>query len=188
MKRYETGKISITQNSNIVTGLGTRWLSYVRSGDELTVNGQTFIIESVADFNQLTLAENYLDADVIESSYYITETDNIARAREAKEVEILNAYREDISIITNQYDKSEIDTWTKQEADSRAFIADNNADVPFLNAHAIARGKTKLDLAQTIIANADTYTTHVATALGKKQKLIEEIETATLEQVKLIQW
>ncbi len=55
---YTTGTISTTQGSTTVNGTGTQWLSGpdpVKAGDEITFNGETKVIASVASNTQLTL-------------------------------------------------------------------------------------------------------------------------------------
>lgn len=166
MERYEQGTVSIQNNSNTVTGTGTRWLTYVTAGDTITINGETIEILSVDDFNKLTLSSNYTGVIADLSPYYITFTDNLNRAKSAKRAEIMAAYRQ-----------------------ARAYTADNAASVPFLTAQAAARGITVSELAGIIITKANAFESAMANALGTKQKHINNIDAATtVAEVNAITW
>lgn len=189
IETYAAGTISIASNTAAVTGLGTRWLTYITAGDTITINGETIEILSVDDFNKLTLNANYtgINADTI--NYYITITANLTRAKTDKTAEIMQAYRVAIDSITQPYEQSEIDTWWLQETQARAYTADNLASVPFLTAQATARGMTVAELTTIIITKANAYESTVATALGKRQKLITDIAAAAdITAVDLINW
>lgn len=189
MERYEQGTVSIQSNSNTVTGTGTRWLTYVTAGDTITINGETIEIQSVDDFNKLTLSSNYTGVNAALSPYYITFTDNLNRAKSAKRAEIMAAYRQAIGSITQPYEQTEIDSWYKQETQARAYSADNSASVPFLTAQASARGITVSELSGIIITKADAFESAMASALGTKQKHMKSIDDATtVEEVNAITW
>lgn len=187
--QYEAGSITVLSNSTTVTGHGTRWLTYVSPGDDITINGETIEIASVDDFNQLTLAADYTGMDATLSPYIITFTANLNRLKKQKRQVIFEAYRDEVTIITANYEQSEIDTWPKQETQARAYISDNQASVPFLSNQAAARGITVAALANIIVTKADVYEADIATALGKRQKLIDEINASiTTTELNAINW
>ena len=186
---YQAGTISIQKNSNIVYGLGTRWLTYVTPGDLLTINSETIEIASVDNINKLTLTDDYTGVNADLNSYYITITDNLYRLKIAKKKLILNAYRDQVAQITAQYEQSEIDTWTYQKDQAEAYVANSNAIVPFLTAQAAARELAIAELSALIVAKSTLYQVTVAAILGKRQKLMDAIDAAvTIEQLNLINW
>ena len=186
---YQAGTISIQKNSNIVYGLGTRWLTYVTPGDLLTINSETIEIASVDNINKLTLTDDYTGVNADLNSYYITITDNLYRLKIAKKKLILNAYRDQVAQITAQYEQSEIDTWTYQKDQAEAFAADNTSAVPFLSAQSAAREITVAEMAGLITAKSTIYQTVVAGILGKRQKLTKEInDAANMTELNLINW
>jgi hypothetical protein len=74
---YEDGLVQCTSGSRTVYGSGTEWLSYVNVNDYFRCGSDTFIyriVEVVSD-TQLTLAELYLGATSIDSTYKIVRKD-----------------------------------------------------------------------------------------------------------------
>ena len=59
--QYKTGQVSTTANSNIITGTGTEWLSWISVGDLFLVQGDNavYTISSVDSDTQITLTANY---------------------------------------------------------------------------------------------------------------------------------
>jgi len=59
--QYQTGTVSVTNGSAIVTGSGTLWLTYASIGDLFKVKGEDAIytIASVDTDTQITLSANY---------------------------------------------------------------------------------------------------------------------------------
>jgi hypothetical protein len=82
-----------------------------------------------------------------------------------------------ISVLTTAYTQNEINSWPKQETEARAYIADNNVSTPLLSQIATARGLTLTDLANRVIAKADTFAVGYGTALGDKQAVEDQIQT-----------
>lgn len=97
-----------------------------------------------------------------------------------------------IAKITAGYPSSEVLSWPKQEAEARAYIADNAAATPLLDALAEARGVAKAELASRIIAKADAFSTLSGSLIGKRQALEDALMAlptdATVEQVVAIVW
>lgn len=84
-------------------------------------------------------------------------------------------YKEDLKNITEGIESQEIATWTKQEAEARAYLADNSSYTPLVDAIVEARGVTKTYLVNKIIEKADAYSVTIGAIMGKKQKLEKEI-------------
>lgn len=74
MAWYRTGSITLTNNSDQVSGIGTAWLTQVRPADVLLVNGDLFEIESVESDTSLTLVANYSGSTAAGLSYAIVPT------------------------------------------------------------------------------------------------------------------
>ena len=74
MAQYQVGTASVTQGTNIVTGVGTSWLSKVSVGDTFKVYGVAAIygIISVDSDTQIKISPNYAGISVAGSSYQLT--------------------------------------------------------------------------------------------------------------------
>ncbi len=109
--------------------------------------------------------------------------------RTAKLAEINAACEVAIGAIKASYPASEVLSWSKQEAEARAFVADAAAATPLLDALATARGIAKADLAAWVIAKADLFAQISGGIIGKRQKLEDQLEVATTtEEVAAIMW
>lgn len=97
-----------------------------------------------------------------------------------------------IAKITAGYPSSEVLSWPKQESEARAYIADNAAATPLLDALSQARGVAKADLAGRVIAKADAFSALSGSLIGKRQALEDALMAlpadATAEQVAGIVW
>lgn len=95
-------------------------------------------------------------------------------------------YTDAIKDMAGDVDASEMASWTKQEQEARAWVADNAASTPVIDNLLIGRnmGETKAQLVAKIIAKADGYAVAYAQVLGMyhaKQKALEAC--TTVEQV-----
>jgi len=72
--------------------------------------------------------------------------------------------------ITLGYDQYEIDSFVTQEAEARAYKADNNTVVPMISAIANTRGIDLDLLADKILEKADAFKVAVGTVMGAKQR------------------
>lgn len=74
MSQYRGGLLSVTQNSNVVQGIGTEWLTNVEPGDMLLVTGDTNIysVSAVASDTQLTIVGTYQASTKSGVNYAIT--------------------------------------------------------------------------------------------------------------------
>lgn len=96
------------------------------------------------------------------------------------------AYQAAIRAIVGNTDSAEMASWTKQESEARAWVADNTAVTPIIDNLIIGRamGEIKADLVAKIIAKADGYAVAYSQVLGMyhaKQKALEAC--TTVEQV-----
>ncbi|MBD3610539.1 MAG: hypothetical protein HUJ30_08320 [Gammaproteobacteria bacterium] len=79
--------------------------------------------------------------------------------------------------ITSLYPSAERETWPKQEQEARAYAADPVTPVPFIQGLATARGITVDEQVSRIITKADAYAATAAAAIGKRQKLEDQIQS-----------
>lgn len=91
-------------------------------------------------------------------------------------------YQTAIKALAGIVDSTEMASWTKQEGEARAYVADNLTVTPILSAMIVARnmGETVLDLATKIITKSDLYAVAFATILGtyqSKQQLVNSCIT-----------
>jgi hypothetical protein len=98
-----------------------------------------------------------------------------------KLADVTATYNASITALAGDTDKFELASWAKQEAQARAYVADNTIATPVLSEMVIARGfgETVADLANKIIAAADAYATAYATILGTYQAKKKAISAAT---------
>lgn len=111
-------------------------------------------------------------------------------AAKAAALRQINAAATDaIATIAATYPQFEIDTWQDQEAEARAWLADNAAPTPTLSPIAAARGITMADLCARVIAKADAYRPAVAAVIGQRQALEDAIAAAaSVSAVQAITW
>lgn len=105
---------------------------------------------------------------------------------------INRAYESAVAYVTAEYTASERESWPKQENEARAWLVDNNANTPWLDAAAQARGISKADLVSKITENADLFISTSGSLTGKRQNLRDQIlalgDSPTKEQLDAIQW
>ena len=100
-------------------------------------------------------------------------------------------YQAVISALTADYPDREIESWAKQETEARAYVLDNQAATPWIDAAASARDISKADLIARIIAKADLFAPIHGHYTGVRQLLEDEINAivdGTQAQYDAIQW
>lgn len=113
----------------------------------------------------------------------------LEEAKAEKVMDINMAYESELSSILDKYPDVETKTWDKQESEARAWLADNSADTPLLDALAQGRQMDMAELVSRVIAKADAWVALSGAATGKRQRLEDEIEAATtVEDVDAIVW
>lgn len=118
-----------------------------------------------------------------------TPAELLADAQAEKIKEINSAYQSELDAILSDYPSAETKTWDKQEAEARAWNADNAAPTPLLDAVAAGRDMDKGELVQRVLAKADAWIALSGEATGKRQRLEDEISNAaTQDALDAIQW
>jgi hypothetical protein len=80
-----------------------------------------------------------------------------------------------ISIISSSYPASEVLSWPKQENEARAWLADNAATTPLIDALSSARGVGKADLVGRIIEKANLFAQVSGQLIGQRQALEDQL-------------
>lgn len=95
--------------------------------------------------------------------------------------EINALYQQAIATLTPTYPDDERLTFDKQEQEARAWLADNSASTPFVDALAAGRQMDKAELVNRIIAKADAFAIASGLLTGQRQRyedLLDVAETA----------
>jgi antitoxin component HigA of HigAB toxin-antitoxin module len=109
--------------------------------------------------------------------------------RAHKVSEIKAACEDDLASLQASYPESEVLSWDKQEREARAFKADPASSVPLIANLAAVRGISVSDLADRIIQKADAYTAAIGQALGRRQKLEDQLNLMTKwEEMEAVNW
>ncbi|PHR68515.1 hypothetical protein [Alcanivorax sp.] len=109
--------------------------------------------------------------------------------RAYKLAEIKAACEAELSALQSAYPQSEVLSWDKQEREARAFVENPAAPVPLISALAAAREVDPADLVDWIILKADAYTAAIGAALGKRQKLEDQLAAlADWEDMAEVHW
>lgn len=106
-------------------------------------------------------------------------TAQLERVRAEARTRIDSAYEATIGMIAASYPPTERDSWPKQEAEARAWVANNLAPTPLLSAIAVARGTTLANISTRVIANADAYAVYAGGVIGKRQARMSQVDAAT---------
>lgn len=107
--------------------------------------------------------------------------------KSAKLSEINAAYNAATSALVSAYPKSELLTFDKQEAEARAWQADNSAETPLVDMLAAGRQIDKAELVRRIIAKADAFALDTGYLTGQRQRYEDLLgEAQTVEEVEAI--
>ena len=104
---------------------------------------------------------------------------SLADLKTAKKAEITQSFNATMQQVVGDTPSYEIDSWGKQEAQARAFIAAPTALTPLIDALATTRGVPKAELAARIIVKADLFEPILGALMGKRQGLEDAIDAAT---------
>lgn len=103
--------------------------------------------------------------------------------------DINRAFEQAMNALVAGYPEREISSWPQQEKEARAYIANNAAATPLLDALSAARGVTKGVLAQKIVQKSAQYAAAAGALIGKRQALEDKINAATtLTELQAITW
>jgi len=182
---YQAGYISATNGSNIVEGFGTRWLTYVHAGDEITIYGVDYTIDAVADNYLLTLTAPYTGLGVDRIDYLINcfpVVPSLAQlqAEAAARVDALaGATRLNYVTIAPGQEM----TYTAKLADANAYIAagypTDASPYPWINTEATLTSSTPTAVADLIIYTAGLWGAIGATIEGRRLATKQTIAGAT---------
>lgn len=118
-----------------------------------------------SDQYQALLAEGCIVDTLSQSSL-----DLMAKQKKEKIQSAINlAYNLKIKDIVGDVPQSEIDTWSKQEAQAHAWTIDGSIAVPFIQNLATQRGIELSELVRRILQKAAIYEDLSSKALGQKQ-------------------
>lgn len=158
----DDGKIAIFQPFNPSTG------------EPFTPEEATIVAEEYIS-NQTTILEN---------------TVSTLKTTQEERIRIEGSKR--LSDIASPYLPEERDTWPTQLAEATAWLANNTAPTPMVDALAAARGIPKADLITKIMGNADLFRTASGNILGQQQALLDQIDALPLDatdaQIRAIDW
>lgn len=96
----------------------------------------------------------------------------------AKLNEINTTYQQAIATLTPTYPDDERLTFDKQEAEARAWLADNSTPTPFVDALAAGRQMDKAELVSRIIAKADAFALASGSLTGQRQRYEDMLDVA----------
>lgn len=102
----------------------------------------------------------------------------LGRIKARKLDEINDAYQQAIATLTPTYPDDERLTFDKQEQEARAWLADNSAPTPFVDALAAGRQMEKAELVSRIIAKADAFALASGSLTGQRQRYEDVLDVA----------
>lgn len=95
--------------------------------------------------------------------------------------EINKAYEAEMNALVAEYPETERESWGKQESEARAWLTDNTAPTPFIDAMLLVDASTtKTQLVNRIIAKSDALADATGQLTGKRHVKEAEIEAAYL--------
>lgn len=106
------------------------------------------------------------------------EPEPLESIRSRKLAEINAAYQQAIATLTPTYPDDERLTFDKQEAEARAWLADNSTPTPFVDALAAGRQMDKAELVSRIIAKADAFALASGSLTGQRQRYEDMLDVA----------
>lgn len=92
--------------------------------------------------------------------------------------EINTTYQQAIATLTPTYPDDERLTFEKQEQEARAWLADNAASTPFVDALAVGRKMNKAELVSRIIAKANAFAIASGSLTGQRQRYEDLLDAA----------
>lgn len=102
----------------------------------------------------------------------------IESVKAAKRQEAEVQYTARAERLASSYSQYERESWPVQLLEARAFVEDAQTETHWLDAASAARGITKADLAQRVIAMDTAYRQVHGALTGYRQKLVDQIDAA----------
>lgn len=96
--------------------------------------------------------------------------------------------------VRQEYPTDEVISWSKQESEARAYLADANAETPLLSAIAQQRGVSLALLAEKVVEKSATYAVFTGQIFGIRQALEDRLLAVDLDapdaidQINAIVW
>jgi hypothetical protein len=114
-------------------------------------------------------------------------------AKAAKLKEINDRCSLELKMVKFGYPDEEVESWSKQETEARAYMAVNTVATPFLTALAAARQVPFDLLVAKVVEKADLFATITGTIIGKRQRcedLISPLQEpeATIADIDAVAW
>lgn len=95
-----------------------------------------------------------------------------------KLAQINASYQETLDLITQATPQAEIQSWATQESEAKAYQANQEAQTPYIDSLAKARGVEKGELVAKILEKAQIFSTLSAALTGSRQKCEDAIAKA----------
>jgi hypothetical protein len=149
------------------------WIFIGTYRDYITVKDNTVQIE------QLNMS-NSMEEDSYKQKYYLTAEDkaNTTKLMQAIMRKWLDeTYDKRLQALNLTASELEKDSWPEQRAEAQAYVANNTASCPLLQALATARGITLADMVQKVLDAISSYNAQVAALLAAKQVVETEIKS-----------
>ena len=129
----------------------------------------------------------YIEADGSSYAIVAIPEPELPELKAIKLTEITSAYEQAIANLTTTYPDDERLTFDKQEQEARAWLADDSAPTPFVDALAAGRQMEKTELVSRIIAKADAFAIASGLLTGQRQRYEDLLDAAdTAEDVAAI--
>ena len=175
-------KIDLTQFNHLISDMESLHWSGAK-GEKIKLDGWPEALENIDVFQPI----------IDEHARIKHELENPVYSFEDKQLMKLNEINDEAEFVLAQlkasYPQSEIDTWTRQALEARAYDADNSAATPLLDGIASSRGIDRVELIGRAKAKADASDAILMATIGKRQKLVDEIDAATVEsELDVIGW
>jgi hypothetical protein len=164
-------------------------MTYIYNNKPITRNG--IVLDDVwysLDYVLGLSDEERTDLGITKQAEPTPQPLTLEQLKENKLNEINGAFEQTMQQVRAGYPNDEVMSWSKQESDARAYLADNTVDAKLLESLADVRQVPKDIFAKLIINKADQYAVVVGQLVGKRQLLEGVIENATIDTIDSISW
>ncbi|MDD3452553.1 hypothetical protein [Sulfurimonas sp.] len=139
---------------------------------------ETPAVNEFQNFGEETLSIDEAVKTVTKSREVLNKSNDEIYAIKIKNIN--REYETAIAQLIQGTPESEKNTWSKQEAEARAYIADHTASTPLIDGIATARGVDRVYLIGKIIEKADAYTVAIAQLTGARQAKEDQLNAGGL--------
>ena len=113
----------------------------------------------------------------------------LAESKAAKCIEVRASAARAMESLAAPYLPQERESWDTQFKEATEWLVNNGASVPMITAMASNRGITVAELVAKIMENSNLYRDAIGAILGKQQRLLDDVASATTaEAVNAIAW